>query len=156
MMAIDLGAMLPELALTDMNNGPLNLTSFVGKPFILYFYPKDDTPGCTIEAKDFSALSDDFAKAGASVLGVSKDTSTKHQKFTEKYGLSIPLATDESNDVMAALGVWVEKSMYGKSYMGIERSTFLFDASGRLVQVWRKVKVAGHAAEVLNAVHALA
>jgi len=101
-------------------------------------------------------LSDDFAKAGASVLGVSKDTSTKHQKFTEKYGLSIPLATDESNDVMAALGVWVEKSMYGKSYMGIERSTFLFDASGRLVQVWRKVKVAGHAAEVLDAVHALA
>jgi peroxiredoxin Q/BCP len=134
----------------------LTLAAFAGKPLVLYFYPKDDTPGCTTEAQAFTALAADFASAGAAVVGVSRDSVTAHAKFRAKYGLSVELGADDSGAVTEAYGVWVEKSMYGKKYMGIERATFLIAADGRIAQVWRKVKVPGHAAAVLDAVRALA
>lgn len=146
---------LTDLTLTGADGAPLALTSFKGQPFVLYFYPKDDTSGCTREAQDFSALAPDFAAAGARVLGVSKDTPGAHAKFTAKYDLAVPLATDADGAVLEAFGAWVEKSMYGRKYMGVDRSTFLFDAKGALVREWRKVKVPGHAAEVLAAATAL-
>lgn len=155
-MTIEEGGKLPDLTLTGSDGEPVRLASYVGKPFVLYFYPKDDTTGCTREAQDFSAHRKEFDALGAVLLGVSKDSPAKHRKFIEKYDLSVPLATDDdANTVMQAFGVWVEKSMYGRTYMGIERATFLFDAQGRLARAWRRVKVAGHAAEVLDAVRAL-
>jgi peroxiredoxin Q/BCP len=154
-MALTEGATLPDLALTASDGSPLPLKSFIGAPLVFYFYPKDDTPGCTREAQDFSAEADAFAALGAKVVGVSKDSPAKHVKFAAKYDLKIALATDAEGDVMEAFGAWVEKSMYGKKYMGIERSTYLFDAAGTLVRAWPKVKVPGHAAEVLDAVRAL-
>ena len=154
-MALSEGATLPDLTLTASDGSDLPLKTFVGAPLVLYFYPKDDTPGCTREAQDFSAEADAFASLGAKVLGVSKDPPAKHQKFAAKYDLKVMLATDAEGEVMEAFGAWVEKSMYGKKYMGIERSTYLFDASGTLVRAWPKVKVPGHAAEVLAAVRAL-
>ena len=153
-MALTEGAMIPDLALAGAD-GAVRLRDFVGRPLVLYFYPKDDTPGCTREAQDFSAAKSAFDAAGAALLGVSKDPPAKHAKFAAKYDLTVPLATDEDGKVLEAFGAWVEKSMYGKTYMGIERSTFLFDAQGMLVRAWRKVKVPGHAAEVLAAVQAL-
>jgi len=150
-MTIEAGDMLPDLALTGADGAALPLSSFRGKPLVLYFYPKDDTPGCTREAQDFTALKPEFDAAGVALLGVSKDSAVKHAKFASKYGLAVPLATDADGAVMEALGVWVEKSLYGKRYMGIDRSTFLIDAEGRVLRVWRKVKVPGHAAEVLAA-----
>lgn len=147
---------IPDLALTASDGGVIRLADFVGRPLVLYFYPKDDTPGCTREAQDFSTHLADFAAAGVAVLGVSKDSPARHVKFAAKYGLGVALATDESGAVMEALGVWVEKSLYGRRYMGIERATFLFDASGKLAQAWRKVKVADHAAQVLAAARAIA
>ena len=153
-MALNEGATLPDLTLTASDGSDLPLKTLVGAPLVLYFYPKDDTPGCTREAQDFSAEADAFAALGAKVLGVSKDPPAKHQKFTAKYDLKVALATDAEGEVMEAFGAWVEKSMYGKKYMGIERSTYLFDASGKLVRAWPKVKVPGHAAEVLAAVRA--
>lgn len=155
-MAVAEGDQIPDLGLVAADGSALPLRSFVGKPLVLYFYPKDDTPGCTREAQDFSARIADFEAAGAAVLGVSKDTPAKHQKFAAKYGLTVPLATDADGAVMEALGAWVEKSMYGKQYMGIDRSTFLFDAEGRLARAWRKVKVPGHVDAVLAAVRELA
>lgn len=154
-MALTEGATLPDLTLTASDGSDLPLRSFVGATLVLYFYPKDDTPGCTREAQDFSAEADAFAALGAKVVGVSKDTPAKHQKFTAKYDLNVTLATDADGVVMEAFGAWVEKSMYGKKYMGIERSTFVFDTSGTLVHAWPKVKVPGHATEVLTAVRAL-
>ena len=154
-MALTEGATLPDLTLTASDGSPLALSSFIGAPLVLYFYPKDDTPGCTREAQDFSAEAEAFAALGAKVVGVSKDPPAKHQKFAAKYDLKVMLATDAEGEVMEAFGAWVEKSMYGKKYMGIERSTYLFDAAGKLVRVWPKVKVAGHAAEVLEAARAL-
>lgn len=154
-MALSEGATLPDLKLTASDGSDLPLRRFVGAPLVLYFYPKDDTPGCTREAQDFSAEADAFAALGAKVVGVSKDPPAKHQKFAAKYDLKVTLATDAEGAVMEAFGAWVEKSMYGKKYMGIERSTYLFDASGTLVRAWPKVKVPGHAAEVLAAVRAL-
>ena len=142
---------LPDLTLTGPDGAPLPLASFRGAPLVLYFYPKDDTSGCTREAQDFSALAPDFAGAGVRVLGVSKDSPASHAKFTSKYALAVPLATDADGVVLEAFGAWVEKSMYGRKYMGVDRSTFLFDADGALVREWRKVKVPGHAAEVLAA-----
>ena len=118
---------------------------------MLYFYPKDDTSGCTREAQDFSALYPDFQALGADVLGVSRDTPARHQKFTAKYDLTVPLASDDTEAAMQAFGVWVEKQLYGKTYMGIDRSTFLFDANGALARAWRKVRVPGHAEQVLAA-----
>jgi peroxiredoxin Q/BCP len=122
-----------------------------GGPLVLYFYPKDDTSGCTKEAQDFTDLASDFAKAGARVVGVSRDPMKKHDKFIAKYDLKVPLASDEDGAISDAFGTWVEKSMYGRKYMGMERATYLIGADGRVVKAWRKVKVPGHAAEVLKA-----
>jgi thioredoxin-dependent peroxiredoxin len=128
---------------------------YAGKKLVLYFYPKDDTSGCTREAQDFSAMAADFAKAGAAVVGISKDSVKSHAKFIAKYDLAVELGSDEPGDVCEAFGVWVKKSMYGREYMGIERATFLIGTDGKIAQVWRKVKVTGHATAVLEAVKAL-
>jgi peroxiredoxin Q/BCP len=121
-----------------------------GKPLVLYFYPKDDTSGCTREAQDFTALASEFAKAGVKVVGVSRDPMKSHEKFIGKYSLAVPLASDEDGRISDAFGTWVEKSMYGRKYMGMERATYLIGADGRVLRAWRKVKVPGHAQEVLN------
>ena len=149
-MSIEVGDDLPDLELTGAD-GLIRLRDFVGKPFVLYFYPKDDTAGCTREAQDFSALGADFAKAGAAVLGVSKDSVAKHAKFTAKYDLTVPLASDD-RQVIEAFGAWVPKVLYGREYTGIDRSTWLFNKAGKLAKVWRKVRVPGHADQVLTAV----
>ena len=134
---------------------PLKLSKLKGKPVVLYFYPKDDTPGCTTESKDFSCLVDDFRKEGAEIIGISPDSAASKAKFRKKHDLTVHLAADDEKSVVEAYGVWVEKSMYGKKYMGVERSTFLIDKAGKISKIWRKVKVPGHAAEVLAAVKAL-
>lgn len=152
---IEVGGTLPDVALTTPDGGTINLRDYVGKPLVLYFYPKDDTTGCTREAQDFSRLYDEFRALGADVLGVSRDTPAKHRRFIDKYELTVPLATDDRDLAMQAFGVWVEKSLYGKTYMGIDRSTWLFDARGTLVRVWRKVRVPGHVADVLEALKGL-
>lgn len=146
---------LPDLTLSAADGSPLPLGSLRGAPSVVYFYPKDDTSGCTTQAQDFSRLAADFAAAGVRVLGVSKDTPASHRKFAGKHRLDVALASDESGAVCEAFGTWVEKSMYGRRYMGIDRSTFLFDAAGKLARVWRKVKVSGHADVVLAAAKAL-
>ncbi len=146
----DIGDTLPMVTVLDSNGASLDLAS-LKTPFVLYFYPKADTPGCTNEGKDFSALSADFAKAGCAVYGISKDKPAKLAKFAAKYGFTVTLLSDEASDATEQMGVWVEKSMYGKLYMGIERATFLIGKDGKVVYVWRKVKVAGHAQEVLSA-----
>ncbi|WP_374655289.1 peroxiredoxin [Phenylobacterium sp.] len=148
------GAPAPDFELAGAD-GPVRLADFAGKPLVVYFYPKDDTSGCTKEAQDFTALAGDFAGAGVALLGVSKDSVASHAKFTAKYGLAVPLASDPEGAMIEAYGSWVEKNMYGRKYMGIERSTFLIDAGGKLARIWRKVKVPGHAAEVLKAAQAL-
>lgn len=155
MAGLEPGEELPDAVLTTPDGGSVNLRDFAGKKLVLYFYPKDDTAGCTKEAQEFSAALDDFAAAGAAVLGVSKDTPAKHKKFAGKYDLTVPLASDEA-EVIEAFGAWVPKVLYGREYMGIDRSTWLFDASGKLVKAWRKVRVPGHVAEVLEAVRVLA
>jgi peroxiredoxin Q/BCP len=137
-----------ELATAD---GPIRLADYAGKTLVLYFYPKDDTTGCTREAQDFTALAGDFARAGAAVVGVSKDTVAKHQKFAAKYDLNVTLASDPEGQVIERYGSWVEKTLYGRQYMGIDRSTFLIQ-DGVVRRIWRKVKVAGHAQQVLEAV----
>jgi thioredoxin-dependent peroxiredoxin len=149
-MMVDTGHKAPRASWLDSDGKPASAADFAGQKLVIYFYPKDDTSGCTKEAQEFSALAADFAKAGTTVIGISKDSVKSHAKFTGKYALSVGLGSDESGDVCEAFGVWVEKSMYGKKYMGIERSTFLIDASGTIAQVWRKVKVPGHAADVLE------
>ena len=156
-MAIDEGGKLPKMELVTSDGGTIELPEWAaGKPLVLYFYPKDDTSGCTREAQDFSALMPEFEALGAVVLGVSKDPAAKHQKFISKYDLTVPLATDADGKAMDALGVWGEKQLYGKRYMGIERSTFLFAPDGRLFRAWRKVRVPGHAIDVLESVKELA
>ena len=137
------------------DTGLISLDDFAGGTLVLYFYPKDDTPGCTTEGKDFSALVVEFVRAGARVVGVSRDSVAAHGRFRAKHGLTVGLGADIDGSVTEAYGVWVEKSMYGRRYMGIERATFLIDSDGRVAQIWRKVKVAGHAAEVLNAAQGL-
>lgn len=149
------GDKAPDFSLPDSEGTPLKLSKLKGHPVVLYFYPKDDTPGCTTEAKDFSCLIDQFTAAGAQVVGVSPDSAASHAKFKAKHDLTVQLVADEEKAVATAYGVWVEKSMYGKKYMGVERSTFLVDTKGKITQVWRKVKVPGHAEEVLAAVKAL-
>ncbi len=134
----------------------LTLSALRPQPVVLYFYPKDDTPGCTLEAIDFTRLADAFAAAGAVVVGVSRDTVAKHDKFCAKHDLRIPLVSDTEGAVCEAYGTWVEKSMYGRTSMGIQRATFLIDGTGKVAQVWPKVSVTGHAEEVLAAVRALA
>lgn len=147
------GTAAPDFTLAG-DAGPISLASFKGRKLVLYFYPKDDTPGCTTEGKDFSGQLPAFAAADTDVVGVSRDTVTAHARFRAKHGLTVGLGADEGA-VTDAYGVWVEKSMYGKKYMGIERATFLIDRSGTVARVWNKVKVAGHAAEVLAAAQAL-
>lgn len=148
----DAGDAVPDIALEMPDGGTVKPSDFRGRKLVLFFYPKDDTPGCTTENKDFSALAEEFEKAGAALLGVSKDPPKKHQKFAAKHELTAPLASDsEENGLADALGIWVEKNMYGRKYMGMERTTYLIDAEGRIARVWRKVKVKGHAQEVLAA-----
>ncbi|MEG3125714.1 peroxiredoxin [Sphingomonas sp. GB1N7] len=154
-MSVELGDTLPDVALTRPDGTKIDLRASIGTPLVLYFYPKDDTTGCTREAQDFGALYPDFQAIGVEVLGVSKDTPAKHAKFITKYDLKVPLASDEDGSVTEAFGVWIEKQLYGKTYMGIDRSTWLFDAAGTLQKVWRKVKVPGHAAAVMEAAKAL-
>ena len=137
------------------DSGQIRLSELKGKVVVLYFYPKDDTSGCTAEAIGFSEAADDFRKAGAVVVGVSKDSAKSHGKFRQKYDLKVELGADPEGAVVERYGVWVEKSMYGRKYMGIERATFLIDREGVIARVWRKVKVAGHVAEVLAAAKAL-
>lgn len=145
----------PQFELPRDGGGTLTLSALRGKAVVLYFYPKDDTSGCTAEAIDFSALKADFEKAGAVVIGMSPDSAKKHDKFKAKHGLSVDLVADEERKAIEAYGVWAEKSMYGRKYMGVERTTFLIDRDGKIARVWPKVKVPGHAAEVLQAVRAL-
>ena len=154
-MAIQEGDPVPDVALEGAEGKPVRPSDFSGQKLVLYFYPKDDTTGCTREAQDFSALADQFTAAGTWVLGISKDSAAKHKKFTDKYDLKVALATDADGSVCEAFGVWVEKSMYGRKYQGIDRSTFLVDRDGVVKRVWRKVSVPGHAQEVLEAAQAL-
>jgi peroxiredoxin Q/BCP len=149
------GEHAPEVAFEGPDGAATTLAAWRGKPLVLYFYPKDDTTGCTKEAQDFTALAGDFAAAGVALLGVSKDSAKKHKSFTDKYGLKVPLGTDADGALLEAFGAWVEKSMYGRKYMGIERSTFLIGKDGKIVREWRKVKVPGHAEEVLKAAREL-
>jgi len=144
----------PDVML-QMGDGSMLPLSQLKLPLVVYFYPKDDTSGCTVEAKDFSALAAAFEIEGTSVLGISKDPPGKHAKFTAKYDLKIPLATDADGSVTEAFGTWIEKSLYGRKYMGIERATFLIGEDGRIARAWRKVSVKGHAEEVLAAARAL-
>jgi peroxiredoxin Q/BCP len=150
---MDEGSTIPDVTVT-IDDAALSLAT-LGRPLVVYFYPKDDTAGCTTEAKDFSALADAFGAAGVTVVGISKDTPASHAKFTAKHGLSVRLGSDVEGAACEAFGVWVEKAMYGRKYMGIERATFLFGTDGTLVKAWRKVRVPGHAEAVLAAAKAL-
>lgn len=151
------GDAAPAFNMPTDSGMPITLASHVGqKNMVLYFYPRDDTPGCTIEAKDFRDLAHDFAAADTVIIGVSKDDITSHCKFRDKFALNFVLASDKQTDVCERYGVWVEKSMYGKKYMGIQRATFLIDKNGKLAAVWPKVSIAGHATEVLAAAKKLA
>jgi thioredoxin-dependent peroxiredoxin len=154
-MVVSEGDEAPDFDLPGDGGGRLRLADLAGRPLVLYFYPKDDTSGCTKEANGFKEHYGAFKEAGVEVIGVSRDDVTSHDRFKAKYGLPFPLASDEEGKVVEAYGVWVEKSMYGRSYMGIDRSTFLIGRDGRLARVWRKVKVPGHVEEVLAAARAL-
>ena len=143
------GDKAPPFTLESDAGKKVSLKDFAGKPIVLYFYPKDDTPGCTKEAIGFSAAAAAFKKAGAAVIGVSKDSVASHDKFKKKHALSLVLASDPEGEVIESYGSWVEKSMYGRKYMGIDRSTFLIDSKGRVAKIWRKVRVPGHVEEVL-------
>ena len=140
----------PAINVTASDGSSVDLAA-PGQPLVLYFYPKDDTSGCTREAQDFTQLAPDFAKAGVKVLGVSRDPMKSHEKFIGKYGLAVPLVSDEDGRISDAFGTWVEKSMYGRKYMGMERATYLIGADGRILKAWRKVKVPQHAEEVRKA-----
>ncbi|WP_136645473.1 peroxiredoxin [Tabrizicola sp. YIM 78059] len=152
---ISAGDTAPDFTLPRDGGATVTLSALRPGKVVLYFYPKDDTPGCTLEAQDFNARLADFTAAGATVIGISKDSVKSHDKFCKKHGLGIILASDEGGTTCEDYGVWVEKSMYGRTYMGIERSTFLIDGTGKVVRVWPKVSVKGHADEVLAAVKAL-
>ena len=154
-MEITEGMTAPAFDMATADGGRVSSAGLGGRPYILYFYPKADTPGCTTEGQDFSALAADIAAAGATVIGVSRDPVKKLDRFKSKYDLKVVLASDEPGEVTEAFGVWVEKSLYGRTYMGVERATFLIDGAGVVRRVWRKVKVKGHAAEVLDAVRSL-
>lgn len=143
--------MAPDFDLPRDGGGSLRLSGLRGKSVVLFFYPKDDTSGCTQEAIEFSGLKVEFAAAGAVLVGMSPDSARKHDKFKAKHGLTVDLVSDENKETLEAYGVWTEKSMYGRKYMGVERSTFLIDPEGKIAKVWRKVKVPGHARSVLDA-----
>jgi len=144
------GDKAPKMRVTASDGSSVDLSA-PGRPLVLYFYPKDDTSGCTREAQDFTALASEYQRAGVAVLGVSRDPMKKHDKFIAKYDLAVPLVSDEDGRISEAFGTWVEKSMYGRKYMGMERATFLIGPDGRVVKAWRKVKVPNHAQEVLDA-----
>jgi len=151
-----IGDPIPDLALETPEGGSVRASDFAGRKLVLFFYPKDDTPGCTTENLDFSALKPEFDAAGVALLGVSKDPAAKHQKFIAKHDLSVPLASDAAeNGLSNALGIWTEKQNYGRTYMGMVRTTYLVDAEGRIAKVWDKVKVKGHAQAVLEAAKTL-
>ena len=152
---LDTGDTAPDFTLPRDGGGDITLSALRGGSVVLFFYPRDDTSGCTKEALAFTALKSDFEAAGATVLGLSKDTVAKHDKFRDKHDLGIPLLSDADSDVCEQYGVWKEKSMYGKKYMGIERTTVLIGGDGKILRIWPKVKVPGHADEVLDAVKAL-
>jgi peroxiredoxin Q/BCP len=147
---INEGDKAPALKVTASDGSTVDLSA-PGQPLVLYFYPKDDTSGCTLEAQNFTQLAPEYKKAGVKIVGVSRDPMKKHEKFIAKYDLAVPLASDEDGKISDAFGTWVEKSMYGRKYMGMERATYLIGADGKVVRAWRKVKVPGHAAEVLKA-----
>jgi peroxiredoxin Q/BCP len=150
------GGTIPDIALETPEGGTVKIFNFAGQKVVLFFYPKDNTPGCTNEAKDFSAMKEEFAAAGTVILGISKDSPKKHLNFIAKHDLKVALATDaESGGLSDALGIWTEKQMYGKTYLGMVRTTYLVDSAGKIAQVWNKVKVKGHAAEVLEAAKAI-
>jgi peroxiredoxin Q/BCP len=149
------GTKAPAFDLPTDGGGKLSLKTLKGKKVVLYFYPKDDTSGCTREAIDFNGLKSEFEKAGAVIVGVSPDSPASHDKFKKKHALDFPLIADEEKAMLEAYGVWVEKSMYGRKYMGVERTTLLIDADGKVARVWSKVKVPGHAQEVLAAALAM-
>lgn len=152
---VEEGKKAPAFKLPADDGTTVKLADFKGKPVVVYFYPKDDTSGCTKEAIDFTGLKKEFDKAGVVIIGISPDSVDKHKKFRDKHKLGVRLAADEDKSVAEAYGVWVEKSMYGRKYMGIERSTFLIDGQGKVAKAWRKVKVPGHADDVLKAAKAL-
>jgi thioredoxin-dependent peroxiredoxin len=149
------GGKAPDITVTASDGTSINLAS-PGKALVLYFYPKDDTSGCTREAQDFTALAPEFARAGVKVVGVSRDPMKSHEKFIGKYDLAVPLVSDEDGSISNAFGTWVQKSMYGRKYMGMERASYLIAADGRILREWRKVKVPNHAQEVLSAATAAA
>jgi peroxiredoxin Q/BCP len=149
------GDMAPDFTLPGDGGSTISLAALKGKPVALFFYPKDDTSGCTAEAVDFTRLKAEFDAAGVALVGMSPDSTKAHDKFKAKHDLAVPLASDEEKTTLDAYGVWMEKSMYGRKYMGVDRSTFLIDAQGRIARVWRKVKVPGHAEEVLAAAKTL-
>lgn len=152
---LEIGNVAPDFDLPRDGGGRVRLADFAGKPLVIFFYPKDNTTACTAESVAFTALTADFKRAGAAILGISPDSVKSHDKFVKKYELGIPLAADEEKAAAEAYGVWREKSMYGRTYMGVVRSTFLIGADGRIARIWDKVKVAGHAEEVLAAVRGL-
>jgi peroxiredoxin Q/BCP len=155
MSQIDIGDQAPEFELPGDGGATISLGALRGSIVVLFFYPKDDTTGCTAEAIDFTALKPDFDAIGAQLVGISPDSVKRHDKFKSKHELTVALASDEDKDVLQAYGVWVEKSMYGRKYMGVERTTLLIDRNGKIAQIWNKVKVAGHAADVLQAAQKL-
>ena len=156
MTALTVGASLPDIALALPDGSAVKPSDYAGRKLVLFFYPKDDTPGCTTENLDFTALSGEFEQAGTALLGISKDSAERHRKFAAKHSLTVPLATDAAEGGLSdALGIWTEKVNYGRTYMGMVRTTVLVDAAGKVARVWSKVKVKGHAAEVLEAARAL-
>jgi thioredoxin-dependent peroxiredoxin len=155
MAELAVGKKAPDFVLPRDGGGVVKLSDMVGKPVVLYFYPADDTPGCTAEAIEFSGLKPEFAKLGATVIGVSPDSAKSHDKFKTRHGLGVDLASDENLTAIQSYGVWAEKSMFGRKYMGVVRTTFLIGSDGRIARVWKKVKVPGHASQVLEAAKAL-
>lgn len=154
--AIELGRTLPDIAMETPEGGSVKSSDFAGRKAVLFFYPKDNTPGCTTEAKDFSALQPEFDRAGVVLLGISKDSPRKHRNFIAKHDLAVPLATDaQESGLSDALGLWTEKTMYGKTFMGMVRTTILLDEHGKVARIWPKVKVKGHVDEVLEAARTL-
>ena len=149
------GDKAPDFTLPRDGGGSVSLSEFHGRPVVLFFYPKDDTEGCTTEARDFTAAKADFDAAGVALLGLSPDPVTKHDRFVKKHDLGVPLASDEGLATLEAYGVWKEKSMYGRTYMGVERTTVLVDAEGKIAEIWPKVKVKGHVEAVLDAARKL-
>ncbi len=156
MSELKIGDTAPDFSLPTDGDGEITLSKLKGQKIVIYFYPKDDTPGCTKESCGFNAALNSFKSLNTAVIGISKCSVKKHDKFKAKYDLNFPLASDENSDVCERFGVWTEKSMYGKTYMGIERSTFLIDENGKIARIWRKVKVPGHVEEVQSALQDIA